>query len=161
MVQTVRKKIRGMKDRLIKRERDSTIAAENNSSMSVTAGERGRGSWERVKSREMDWWRPERDRKWIYIHHSFFAPFDFWKGSRCASVHTAASIVAQWFTGLQMNMEQAQFATLAGSFPTERQTFIQSVTSPLLWKTEGGGERWGWVTEKGKLGRDREIEWET
>ena len=31
-----------MKDRLIKRERDSTIAAENNST-SVTAGERGDG----------------------------------------------------------------------------------------------------------------------
>lgn len=89
----------------------------------------------------MDWWRPERDRKWIYIHHSFCAPFDFWKGSRCASVHTAASIVAQWFRDSQMNMEQAQFATLAGSFPTERQTFSLSVTSAQLWRGGRGWER--------------------
>lgn len=103
----------------------------------------GRGSQGRMKSREMDWWRPERDRKWIYIHHSFCAPFDFWKWSRCGSAHTAASIAAQCRTGLQMNMEQAEFATLAGSFPTVRQIFSQSVTSPLLWKDAcwvGGGE---------------------
>lgn len=104
---------------------------------------RGGRSWEREKGTEMDWWRPERDRKWIYIHHSFCAPFDFWKGSRCASVHTAASIVAQWFTGFQMNMEQAQFATLAGSFPTERQS-IRHFSTTLKRPREG----WGWETEK-------------
>lgn len=110
---------------------------------------------EREKSIEIGWWRPERDRKWIYIHNSFCAPFDFWKGSRCVSLHTAATIVVQWFTGLQMNMEQAQFATLAGSFPTERQTFSQSVTSPLLWKTgERGVRDEGWWQRKEGL-RDR------
>lgn len=41
-------------------------------------------------------------------------------GSRCSRA------------SLQMNMEQAQLATLAGSFPTERQIFSQFFTSPLL-----------------------------
>lgn len=61
-MQTVKKKIRRMKDRLIKRERDRTIVAENNRSMCLTAGERGDGAVarrrkimrERGKSREMD-----------------------------------------------------------------------------------------------------------
>lgn len=120
------------------RERDRTIVVGNNS-MCVTAGEKGdeavayrrRIMREWVRECEngiaIDWWRPERHkhRKWIYIHNSFCARFDFWKGSRCVSVRTAASIVVQWFASLQMNMEQAQYVTLAGSFPTE--TDIQSI----------------------------------
>lgn len=136
-----------MTDRLIKGERDRTIVAENNRvcvcvwlqvNREMERCHRGGRSWERERSAEMDWWRPERDRKWIYIHNSFCAPFDFWKGSRCVSQHTAATIVAQWFTGSQMNMEQARFATLAGSFPTER----HSVNPSLLhcYDSRGGGE---------------------
>lgn len=33
------------------------------------------------RAAETDWWRPEKDRKWIYIHNSFCAPFDFQRGA--------------------------------------------------------------------------------
>lgn len=134
-----------MTDGLIKREEDRTIMAEYNGHM--CAGKKGTEAAPQKREREME----EETQRWtdkdlketgngftFTTHFALRLTFggeQMWLralGSHCS--HASS----------RMNMEQAQLAALAGSFPTERQIFSQFFTSPPLWKMRGGGrQKWG------------------